>query len=1356
MTSVDDIRWEGILAEYQLKDPLTLSGRPDGSSVKVSFTGKHATESLHATVQNGMLNGSALIKDRLQRRVLDFVFVNNCITGPYEFYKNGTVISKGTFVNSRRNGEIWEYSRGKIIFHGFYKNDRRDGEAEEYDGTGFPIYKGTYDSGIRTTESYIVTANEVDYLCQFCSETNTFLRGQFDSSSRVFDGLCVEITERNQPIRLLQYSSGKQLRLIKLFSESSVIEYDVNGRVIYEGTYLNDAKLWYPREGYGDEYFEGNLVYSGCFSNGLRDGQGTAYYLDMHVLFNGRWKRGRVDGSGVCICRDGSLFAYGEWKDGQLVTETQEIVLFDEAVRNDEEMNPVFSNVLSYLFQEETQPRSSCVQVHSPAEFVITDILPITELNLDQDDMCDVMILAQGLDKHVTERRNFIISELRTKKKELESRSHEDRAISDGESSSGEEEGNIEVVNCSLPPEEIQRVVKESTHKDQIPKESETPPRKESLDISVIPRFVTSFSSTDLPMSPVPDFPSKYAVKRRNSTESISDTMIDQIPLQSDDLLSCSENPVPSKTDLDEFHTSLIHPSETEKDSTATMPELAPKDVSDFQVPQQPLPSSLESDSDSSEPQHPFPSPQPYNDGQCENSNQPPRLDHSDVSPGFPQPTSPSKHPGSELSEVNTQDLLRSGSERQDNHNEPGSLQQSCFSNDRADLSDTEPTVVWDESCQLFFKGFHSATGLIGRGQILTSDHHILREGMFANNLLNGPGSEYFPYEATCNEFSLAGLPIPTEPIVHLEGNFVDGELEGEGKEYGIDGNVIYFGSFHKGLYEGEGVLYDNVNETMLQGIFKNGHLNGSGKRLTFFEQLIEEGEYGNDVLNGKGIIYYANGQMEYEGEFKEGERYGYGQVFDDQGRLAYQGEWMYGMWKGEGVYYDYEHNLQMEGEFVENRLNGYGCIRFISDQHLLFQGIFQDSILSRGCEFSPRTHLLIREGTYTLNHSRFVGKLYRENGSLWIESIFDNNIPNGATKQYYENGVMEMEGGMRAGVPHGFCIFYYSDGTKRVEAEYDNGKEDGEKTEFDHGLIKWNGIVKNGVREGSGQEYDSNGRIQFKGEYHENKVFEGTETKYMSVEKEQWCFCRTIHNGSYSSQLLIYAIEDESPRELDQSWRCVYQGGWIQDSSSDPACDQAEWLLDGLDIPLRHGQGVFFLPDGRSVQTEWNRDLPDLEKCTVFTTERQGTKLRRSRYTGEILLELFESLLHPLMCYHGKGTFYFEDNSFFLGIWEKGCLQGCQPFIYWNDNTVKYETQIIQVSRDGRFAHEFMPSKQTRYHPKNWNGYIEGIFSQEYNCIQNPIYYYDCSGRLICGPANAQYSMNADGYNVDYGYPRI
>ena len=124
---------------------------------------------------------------------------------------------------------------------------------------------------------------------------------------------------------------------------------------------------------------------------------------------------------------------------------------------------------------------------------------------------------------------------------------------------------------------------------------------------------------------------------------------------------------------------------------------------------------------------------------------------------------------------------------------------------------------------------------------------------------------------------------------------------------------------------------------------------------------------------------------------------------------------------------------------------------------------------------------------------------------------------------------------------------------------------------------------------------------------------------------------------------------EIENGSYLDRVYVCLLytsQGGWIQDSSSNVTYD-GEWLFDGSDIPLKHGQGVLYLSDGRSVQTELNRDLPDLEKSTVFTTEKPGTKLRRSRYVGGILLEIFESLLPPDLCYHGQGIFYYEDDSF-------------------------------------------------------------------------------------------------------------
>ena len=62
--------------------------------------------------------------------------------------------------------------------------------------------------------------------------------------------------------------------------------------------------------------------------------------------------------------------------------------------------------------------------------------------------------------------------------------------------------------------------------------------------------------------------------------------------------------------------------------------------------------------------------------------------------------------------------------------------------------------------------------------------------------------------------------------ILQLEGNFVDGCLNGEGKEYFEDtGSLKYEGNFVDGKYDGKGILYDENGKVIYEGIFVNGEV---------------------------------------------------------------------------------------------------------------------------------------------------------------------------------------------------------------------------------------------------------------------------------------------------------------------------------------------------------------------------------------------------------------------------------------------------------------------------------------------------------------------------------------------------
>jgi len=96
---------------------------------------------------------------------------------------------------------------------------------------------------------------------------------------------------------------------------------------------------------------------------------------------------------------------------------------------------------------------------------------------------------------------------------------------------------------------------------------------------------------------------------------------------------------------------------------------------------------------------------------------------------------------------------------------------------------------------------------------------------------------------------------VVTSPPGHVEGDFKDGEREGKGNKYYMNGNKLY------------------------------------------------EGEYKKDTANGKGIQYYENGEKKYEGELKEGDFNGKGIFYQNHGGRQiekYDGNFVNGKKEGE------------------------------------------------------------------------------------------------------------------------------------------------------------------------------------------------------------------------------------------------------------------------------------------------------------------------------------------------------------------------------------------------------------------------------------------------------------------------
>ena len=121
------------------------------------------------------------------------------------------------------------------------------------------------------------------------------------------------------------------------------------------------------------------------------------------------------------------------------------------------------------------------------------------------------------------------------------------------------------------------------------------------------------------------------------------------------------------------------------------------------------------------------------------------------------------------------------------------------------------------------------------------------------------------------------------------------------GKEYDGNEKIIYE------LINGNGKIKEYMyGELIFEGEYLNGEKNGKGKEYNRIGELVFEGEYLNGKRNGKGKEYY-DGKLIFEGEYLNEERNGNGKEYDYNGKLVFEGEYLNNKkWNGKG----YDRNI--------------------------------------------------------------------------------------------------------------------------------------------------------------------------------------------------------------------------------------------------------------------------------------------------------------------------------------------------------------------------------------------------------------------------------------------------------------
>ncbi|XP_054857869.1 MORN repeat-containing protein 1 isoform X2 [Eublepharis macularius] len=159
-----------------------------------------------------------------------------------------------------------------------------------------------------------------------------------------------------------------------------------------------------------------------------------------------------------------------------------------------------------------------------------------------------------------------------------------------------------------------------------------------------------------------------------------------------------------------------------------------------------------------------------------------------------------------------------------------------------------------------------------GHGKLLFKDGSYY-EGEFVDGEIVGNGFRYWAY--TGNTYS---------------GQFLYGELHGHGVMQYKDGRK-YEGDFCYGLQEGHGLLTDKDGQ-QYEGSFYKSKRHGGGK-MRFKNGDVYEGDWILDQRQGHGLLHCADGTV-YEGQWRNDTFNGQGSIIHCSG-VTYDGQWLNG-----------------------------------------------------------------------------------------------------------------------------------------------------------------------------------------------------------------------------------------------------------------------------------------------------------------------------------------------------------------------------------------------------------------------------------------------------------------------------
>jgi len=368
--------------------------------------------------------------------------------------------------------------------------------------------------------------------------------------------------------------------------------------------------------------------------------------------------------------------------------------------------------------------------------------------------------------------------------------------------------------------------------------------------------------------------------------------------------------------------------------------------------------------------------------------------------------------------------------------------------------------------------------------------------------------------------------PYTGKIIGEYQGFIKNGKLHGEIRRFGINGNILFLGTYYNGFKNGEFIYYDeynniknieNYNNDKKEGIWKEFYSNSILSRQIVYsnnqkqEDSIfwpnglksEQKFWKNGKKNSEWISYFENGDIKSKEIWNEGLKVGewfkynnkkiliskelYSknkllkfEYFFDDGRLENKGEYDNSL-KKNGEWIKYQYALDLNGNeklfkiYHENYKSGildgyyekYG--ELILDSYNEITSLSDGKLLEKGFYKNGLKNGEWLYYTWDLIDNCFYGL---SNLDDKIILNYKNGILVGKYQCYYNNNQIKTQGNYLNNKKNGSWIFFEENGYKALEIVFDKGIRTGSHKEFREGKIYTEGQYEKGTMDGLWKYY--------------------------------------------------------------------------------------------------------------------------------------------------------------------------------------------------------------------------------------------------------------------------------------------